>query len=93
MSCFVWPRVELSGLTRTHAEQGYRDALCALLGREVTAVVDAPMPGLQVWFDDDNLVVRPDRAELRGPEIAMLQIEGADRRWEVWRPGEGTFAT
>jgi hypothetical protein len=44
-------------------------------------------------FDEDALVINPEPAELQGPEIAMLQMNDADRAWDIWRPGEGSFSS
>lgn len=91
LSCFVWPRIETDGSKHMFPGTGYRDALCRLIAREVTAVTDTHDDGLVLRFGADRLVFKPDLEELRGPEIAMLRMGGSDRRWNVWRPGEGSF--
>jgi hypothetical protein len=38
-----------------------------------------------------TLTIKPSAADLIGPKIAMLQMNDENKRWEVWRPGEGAF--
>lgn len=92
LSTFVWPRVETVGKGLRFGDEGYRDSLCGLIGRTLTGVADSPETGVVLRFDEDTLVINPEPAELQGPEIAMLQMNDADRAWDVWRPGEGSFS-
>lgn len=93
LSLFVWPRVEAFGETRTFGDAGYRDHLVGLIGRTVVAANESAGSGLVVRFEGDaSLVVNPEPQELQGPEIALLHLNGDDRSWMVWRPGEGCFA-
>jgi len=98
LSTFVWPEVRLSGETTagrgalSNGDQGYRDALCSLIGSTVTGVLDSPKTGLVIQFGGAALVVNPAPADLQGPEIAVFQVNDDEHSWEVWRPGEGSFA-
>jgi len=91
LSTFVWPSVKTSGQVQRFGDTGYRDALCTLIGRDVTAVVESPAAGLVLHFGDDAIDIHPEPADLQGPEIAMLQMNDVDRAWDIWRPGEGVF--
>lgn len=92
LSTFVWPRVEVDAREWTFGDSGYRDALCALIGRTLTSVVDVPGTGVVLRFDADALVINPEPEELQGPEIAMLHMNDDDHAWDIWRPGEGSFS-
>ena len=92
LSFYVWPRVMTFGEVREFGDQGYRDALCHLIGRWVTAATETPTDGLALRFDDDSVVINPGPSDLSGPEIAMLNLNDPEGTWEVWRPGEGPFA-
>ena len=92
LSLYVWPVVARDGRRYAYGDAGYRDALCGLLLRPVTGAADSAAEGLVLRFGADAVVVRPRARELTGAEIAMLQTNDAAGRWEVWRPGEGSFA-
>ena len=92
ISFYVWPRLETFGETRAFGDPGYRDALCGLIGRTVTAADESEGEGLVLHFDADRLVINPEPFELEGPEIAMLRVNDDEGTWAVWRPGEEPFA-
>lgn len=103
---FVWPVVTTVGAEpRGVDDVGYRDALCELVGCTVIAAGEQPGNGLTIdlvkllaqgQLVDDNvnrLVVNPRMDDVQGPEIALLQMNNESRAWQIWRPGEGTFAS
>jgi len=92
LSVFVWPCVEAFEQEWRFGDQGYRDALCGRIGRTVTGVSDASASGVVLRFDEDAVVINPEAADLRGPEIAMLQMNDEERAWDIWRSGESSFA-
>lgn len=92
LTAHVWPRVRAFDETMHFGDRGYRDALCAFIGREVTAVVDSHDEGVVVRFGPDAVVINPEPWELEGVEIAMLQMSNEEGDWDIWRPGEGCFA-
>ncbi len=88
----VWPIVSVDGVDRRWGEAGYRDALCGLIGRTVSATEESNARGLVLEFGTSRLQVRPSRGDLVGPEIAMLDLQThEDGGWHVWRPGEELF--
>jgi hypothetical protein len=89
-SCYVWPSVTVGEQPIGIADEGYRDAICSLIGRRVVAADEASGSGLSLVFDQGSIVLRPTAEDLRGPEVAML-TGVADGRWMVWRPGEEAF--
>jgi hypothetical protein len=93
LTYYVWPAVTTPGIAAgSVGNPGYRDELCALIGRLVVGASVGSKTGLTLHFDADaSLTIRPAWSELRGPEIAMLQMNDALQRWEVWRPGEPPF--
>lgn len=92
LQCFVWPRIDTNGRTLAIETPGYRDALCAFLTTEVTAVAEDPAIGLAVEFATGRIVIAPTTAELTGPEIAMFHdIPTTAGNWKVWQPGDKVF--
>lgn len=80
---------------RAFGDPGYRDALCALVSHEVLEIEESVAAGLVIRFGLGEVITNPGPYELRGPEIAMLNVlEGPfrDAGWMVWRPGEDIFA-
>jgi hypothetical protein len=73
----VWPRLDTFGEVRVFGDKGYRDAVCGLIGRSVTAASESQTDGLVLRFDPDSLSVNPEPSDLRGPEIAMLSMNDA----------------
>lgn len=98
LTTFVWPQVKVGRPESPgarhwgFADQGYRDALCGLIGRTVTGAADSPATGVVLRFHEDALVINPEPGDLEGPEIAILQMNDASRDWNVWQPGRGSFA-
>jgi hypothetical protein len=94
LSLFVWPEVKAFGEAKEFGDPGYRDLLCTFISRTVTAALESPDDGLVLLFETDSIRVNPRAAfELPGPEIAMLHLNDEDRQWDIWRPGEGAFAS
>lgn len=89
LTCEVLPAVETAGALVRSGGPGWADALLALIGRTVSATGEGS-GGLRIEFADSAVVLDPTPDELGGPEIALLS-GFADRRWMVWRPGEGAF--
>ncbi len=90
LNCFVFPKVERSGVVHGEPDPGYGDALRAFIPEEVTHTVESTGVGVEVHFASGRLVLHPARDELVGAEIAMLGGFD-DHSWMVWRPGEESF--
>jgi len=90
----AWPTVRVGGSTYALGDRGYRDALCALITHEVTAVDEVPGKGLILTFGLGSITTNPEPADLSGPEVAQLAIYDAMnqvRHLAVWRAGEAPF--
>jgi hypothetical protein len=92
LDCLVWPKVVTAAAELRFGAPGYRDALCECINASVTAVRDDVSSGMQLHFRDRSLIIKSTLDELRGPEIALLWFFEDAKEWDVWRPGEGTFA-
>ncbi len=90
LNCDVMPAVTISGHTVTDGLPGYADALRSLISGTVMHTEEATGIGLTIELDNGRVVLHPTRAELAGPEIAMLS-GFSDRHWMCWRPGEDSF--
>jgi hypothetical protein len=91
----VWPTVRVGDATYGLGDRGYRDALCALIGHEVTAVAESPQEGLTLGFGLGSITTNPEPTDLSGPEVAQLAIYdpmNQIRQLAVWRAGEAPFA-
>lgn len=92
---YVWPVVTIDDRRLHFGDPGYRDALCAFITHEVTAVEASPEAGLVIRFGLGEIVTNPEPTDPDGPEIAQLQLRGdsiRDEAWMVWRLGEDIFA-
>ena len=95
LSAYVWPTVTIGDVSRAFGDHGYRDALCALIGQEVSDTEESSEAGLVIRFALGEVVINPEPTDLSAAEIAMLTVnEGAfrDASWMVWRPGDDVFA-
>lgn len=92
LTTYVWPVLQAFDKTKRLGDIGYRDVLCGFIGHEVTAVVDSRNEGVVIRFGPNAVVINPEPWELEGPEVAMLQMNNEERDWDIWRPGEGSFA-
>lgn len=91
LDCWVWPKVVTAAQEVTSGVHGYRDALCECIDESVKAVRDDATSGMQLQFPDRSLVINSTVDELSGPEIALLRFPDT-KEWDVWRPGEDSFA-
>lgn len=89
--CYTWPVVSIDGTEHRFADSGYRDALCALIGREVTRVVESRQDGIVIQCGSRVLRVKPRLEDLVGPEIAQFRWHPSDGPWDLWSPGHGIF--
>jgi hypothetical protein len=91
----VWPTVRVGGSTYRLADPGYRDALCALITHEVTAVDESPGEGLTLTFGLGSITTNPEPTDLSGPEVAQLAIYDPMyqvRHLAVWQAARAPFA-
>ncbi len=72
LDCFAWPVVSIEGIKFRFSDPGYRDALCALIGRDVTRVEESHHEGIVVECGSCLLRMKPQADELTGPEIALF---------------------
>lgn len=63
---------------------GYRDALCAQIGKSVVAVVEEPKIRLAIQFTDGvSIEISLRERDRTTPEAAMLQADSG-KKWNVW---------
>ncbi|PZS31401.1 MAG: hypothetical protein DLM58_11745 [Pseudonocardiales bacterium] len=92
LSAYVWPKIETHTTVGSFGDLGYRDLLCSVIGHDVEAAHDRPESGIVLDFAIGSIVINPEPSDLSGPEIAMLNGFVDDPSWDIWRPGEDTFA-
>lgn len=87
LSLYVWPVVtNADGETFRFGAEGYRDALCAFIGRTPSSVVIDRERGIELVFASARLIINPQPEELWGPgEIAMLGGFTGRTDWDLWR--------
>lgn len=90
LTCEAWPTVDLGDGELRYGDPGYRDALCSLLATEVIRTRELTGVGIAIEFEFGVVRIHPDRDELEGPEIALLN-GFEDGAWMCWRPGEEAF--
>lgn len=86
----VMPVVETPTGPVENGQQGYADAIRALIGHHVTGTEEAAGEGLRVQFGETALKLQPAAEELLGPIIAMLSDFG-DCASQSWTPGREAF--
>jgi hypothetical protein len=82
-NCFVWPRI----ITATNAVNidslGYRDILCAQIGKVVGGMVEEKDMRFRFFFTDGSMIeVSLQPKDRRGPEALLFQNGKGDFR--VW---------
>lgn len=88
-TCLAWPEVVIESEHYRFGDAEYRDALCSLIGHDVSASTESDVSGLEVSFDSASIRLNPEEDELAGPEIALLH---SGSLLSVWRLGEGIFS-
>jgi hypothetical protein len=83
LNLFVWPQVLRNGTTFEFGDPGYKDALCALIGKSVAGIFEETDKTLRLFFVDGSIaevsLLFEDR---RGPEAALFQNgKGECRVW------------
>ena len=92
LNSYVWPRLVGVGVERVMGQAGYRDALCALIGSEVTGYRDDRDAGLVLNIGETALVIEPPEPGLRGFEMAELHLWTGTQgppRWTMWTTDDG----
>jgi hypothetical protein len=85
-----WPTITIQNRTLAHEDDGYRDALCSLIGKTLTAVDEYLDQGLILQFENGSsisLSLRvgrdfpcPEVADFHGlvPNILMVWLAGEE---------------
>lgn len=93
LQCLIWPTLTRGEARLDYGDEGYRDALCSLIGSDVDFTEEAVGAGLVIWFESgSSLSINPGLHELIGPEIAIMTRHDRSGEFGVWRPGEGPFS-
>jgi hypothetical protein len=92
LSLYVWPIVEDTRGRLTEGDEGYRNAVCSLIGKRVKAADEYLDAGIVVDFEEGHRLQVPLRVsgEFDLPEIAMYQ--GTKGIWNVWQVGAKPYA-
>ena len=78
LTAFVWPVVRIPGALIRVKDPGYKDALCARIGRNVRKVNFLEAVELLVEFEDDSIISVSLRLEDSvGPEAGHFSTGGA----------------
>jgi len=83
LNLYVWPRITQVSVVVSYGESGYRDALCAQIGRLVEKVSRCDARICLFLHGDTLLDVSLRPADCRGPEAIEFQ-GGEDGEWGVW---------
>jgi hypothetical protein len=88
----TWPTITIENRTLGHADGGYKDALCSLIGETATEVDEYWDTGLRLRFKNGsyiNLSLRVER-DFRCPEVATFHTPTKVFAI-VWSAGEEPF--
>lgn len=80
LSLFVWPRVVASATVVTFGMTGYRDALCAQIGKTVSDVAEEADVALCLHFADGAMI-----------EVSLLPNARQGPEAIVFRDGKGAL--
>ena len=84
LNAYVLPIVTVSGRPFKPGIQGYRDALCGLIGKPVASAEVQAKHRMRFEFVDGSLIEISLKDDDRTtPEAATLQVD-AGKRWNVW---------
>jgi len=87
-----WPTITIENRTLAHAEGGYKDALCSLIGETVMVVEQYWDTGLRLQFKNGsyiNLSLRVER-DFPSPEVATFHTPARGFAI-IWSAGEEPF--
>jgi len=84
INAYTLPTVVVGGSVFSHADPGYRDALCARIGATVRAAYADPGQRLQIDFSDDSSLSISLRPEDRVVEEAAVYNDDQTKEWASW---------
>ena len=88
----AWPTITIENRTLAHADGGYKDALCSLIGETATDVDEYWDTGLRLQFKNGsyiNLSLRVER-DFPSPEVATFHTQ-TKAFAIIWSVGEEPF--
>jgi hypothetical protein len=84
LTSYVWPTIRESSNTFCRKTPGYRDALCALIGEEVSKTSEEANEQLRIHFNHGTILeVSLKESDRDGPEAAMMS-DPSGKQWDVW---------
>lgn len=84
ISAFTLPKVTSGNATLSHPDPGYKDALCARIGRLITAAYADPGQRLQIDFADGSSLSISLRPEDHVVAEAALYTDTQKNDWASW---------
>jgi hypothetical protein len=80
LQIFTWPTLGMPEGEVGIESEGYRDRLCAQIGKKISSVIDLPEGGVSLVMEDGVTININERDRL-GPEIAVFRDK--DGVW-IW---------
>lgn len=84
INAITLPTVVVGGSVSSHADAGYRDALCSRIGIRVTAAYAEPGQRLQIDLADGSSLSISLRPEDRRAEEAAVYNDPLTKEWDSW---------
>lgn len=85
--CYIWPVVKINETEYRYKDPFYRDRLCDLISKEITAVLIKDNNYLIIEFQKENASLRinldPNNPDIIG-EIAIF-TDTLDKAWDVFQ--------
>jgi len=91
LNLYVWPVVVIGDRASRQQEIGYRDALCALIGKNVERVDEYFDVGLVVGFQGNSLLKVPLRVEEESALDELVEYRGLEGAWVIWQAHEEPY--
>jgi len=89
---YSWPVLTIKNVTLVHTDDGYKDAICSLIGETLTGIDEYLDIGLNLQFKDGASISLPLRVEkdFPGPEVAEFHGP-APGSTVIWHAGDVPF--
>jgi hypothetical protein len=89
---YGWPVVTIRQKSLTHMEDGYKNAICSLIGETLTAIEEYFDSGLILQFENGTSVCLSLRVDKDFPSPEVAEFHGrSDKSSIIWQAGEKPF--
>lgn len=89
---YSWPVVFMGNQTFSRANNGYKDAICSLIGETLAEIEEYLDKGLTLGFKNASSIVLPLRVGKDFPSPEVAEFHGPNNKFLItWQAGEEPF--